>query len=102
MASPSLYNRIKTFCVGLIQPTLSDHCPIMATIEVKADIQVYNYNSDFIERPKKIPWNKEIAVRFENLLQNFEQKTKLTSLMDGPFTSQSDIDRCTSGLTELN
>ena len=65
----------------------------MATIEVKADIQIYDDNYDFIERHKKIPWN---------LLQNVEQKTKLTSLMDGPFTSQSDIDRCTSGLTELN
>ena len=55
MDSPSLYNRIKTFCVGLIQPTLSDHCPIMATIDVKVDIQIYDDNYDFIQRPKNIP-----------------------------------------------
>ena len=34
LVSPSLYNSVKTFCVGRLVPTLSDHCPITVTVDV--------------------------------------------------------------------
>ena len=101
MASPALYSKIKILSVGLIQPTLSDHCPVMATIEVQADLQTISEDYSFIDRPKKIPWDKDISYRFENFIQSAENTDKITLLMNGPCNTQDDIDTCTAGLTEI-
>ena len=101
MASPKLFDKIKTFSVGLIQPTMSDHCPITATIEVQTSCQTQSNEYLFIDRPKKIPWDKDIAFRFENLLQTNEFKDKIETLMNESCSNQCEIDRTTASLSTI-
>ena len=101
LASPNLFEKIKTFSVCPLQPTLSDHCPIKVSIEVRVNGQCLDEDYSFIDNPKKIPWNKDISYRFENLIQTDELKQKITSLMNDPCNDQVTIDRCTAGLTNV-
>ena len=66
--SPSLFNDVKTFCVGDLVPTLSDHCPITVTVDVSVSRTIEEVQYDFIAVPKKISWSKDISFRFENIL----------------------------------
>ena len=94
-----MFEKIKTFSVCPLQPTLSDHCPIKASIEVRVNRQFKCEEYDFIDNPRKIPWNKDISYRFENLIQSNEMKQRIQLLMNDSCTTQVDIDRCTAGVT---
>ena len=86
MVSPGLYDNVKTFSVGDLIPSLSDHCPITVTIKVSLNCYVSGPNNDFIEKPKK----KDIAFRFENILQSEDCKVKQNYFLESAFeVSQS-------------
>ena len=75
MVSPRLYHQIQSFQVDQLFPTLSDHCPISVKLMTKFISNsgaTENYN--FLEKPAKIRWDKEIALKFENWLQNPDSK----------------------------
>ena len=80
---------------------MSDHCPIAATIEVQTSCQTQSNEYLFIDRPKKIPWDKDIAFRFENLLQTNEFKDKIETLMNESCSNQCEIDRTTASLSTI-
>ena len=101
LASPNLFDKIKTFSVCPLQPTLSDHCPIQASIEVQVNGQFIAEEYNFIENPKKIPWNKDIAFRFENLIQSDRLKQTFVSLMNDPCDTQDKLDKCTAAMTNI-
>ena len=52
--------------------TLSDQCPIRAVLSVNIFTNNIRENYNYIESPKKLAWNADIAVRFENILQTPE------------------------------
>ena len=52
LASPRLYDSVKTLSVGQIS-TLSDHCPVRAVLKVKVHIECTIEEYDFIENKKK-------------------------------------------------
>ena len=59
-------------------------------------------NYEFITRPKKIMWSKEISTRFENILQSAEYKSKFESFISIDIeNSQSGIDIASNDLTNL-
>ena len=61
LASPRIFNSIKTFSVGDPILTMSDHCPIRAVVKVKLTSQFQNDEDyQFVENPAKIPWDKNI------------------------------------------
>ena len=102
LVSPSLYKSVKTFRVGSLVSTLSDHCPIIVTIDVSIKFLSKDSNYNFIEKPNKIPWSKDIAFRFENLLQSAEFKQKSSNFLESDIhQSQEGIDRATADLSNL-
>ena len=102
LVSPSLYKSVKTFRVGSLVPTLSDHCPIIVTIEVSVNSRIDNLNYDFIDKPHKIPWSNDISFRFENILQSEEFKNKSCSFLLSDYDlSQGGIDKATADLSNI-
>ena len=87
------------YIVGQVS-TLSDHCPVRAVIRVKARTDFADEDYNFIESPSKLKWDKDIAYRFENILQSPEYLFKADNLSD-ILTSQEDIDQATQTLTDL-
>ena len=57
LASPRLYDRVKTLSVGDPDLTLSDHCPITAMLQVKISTLIDCSNHDFITKLPNLPWN---------------------------------------------
>ena len=93
LASPRIYDSIKTMSIGEPVLTLSDHCPVRAVLEVRMNLQRTNTEDyEFIEKPTKIVWNKNISNRFENILQSAEYKSKFESFLS------NDIEKCQSGI----
>ena len=103
MASPRLYESVKTLSVGEPVLTLSDHCPVRAVIKVKiVSILTYPEHYIFIENPSKLSWNKDMSYKFENILQTEEYKNKFEKyLSDKIDPSQGSIDKAALELTEL-
>ena len=103
MASPKLYDSVKTLNVGEPLLTLSDHCPVTAVLKVKINSRITNGPAyDFLEKPTKLKWNKEISYKFENILQSPEFKAKFESFISGDIdNTQSDIDRATIEISTL-
>ena len=99
LVSPRLYDCVQTFSVGQVS-TLSDHCPIRAVIRVNARTDYADEDYNFIESPSKLKWDKDIAYRFENILQSPEYLLKADNMSD-ILISQEDIDQATQTLTDL-
>ena len=59
-----------------------------------------NYN--FIEKPSKIRWDKEIAFKFENLLQNPDSKNFIKNFVkNGIAKEQTGVDSATAFLSDF-
>ena len=100
LASPKLYNSVKTLTVGDSVLTLSDHCPVHATLQVNVNSLTNFADYEFISKPPKLPWNNDISYRFENLLQSPEFTVKINTYLNTVFPSdQTGIDEATEGLS---
>ena len=103
LSSPGIYNDILFLRVGNFLPTLSDHCSITIGLKTKY-IQAFKDQEsyEFIEKPKKITWDKDIAVKFENLIQSNESKLFLQNFVkNGIQADQKAVDTSTEFLTKF-
>ena len=103
LASPRIYDKVETFSVGLPLLTMSDHCPIRAILKVKIASSLNNVEDyNFVECPTKITWNKDIAFRFENILQSPEYSNLFDQFVSTDIGNfQSEIDIATVELTNM-
>ena len=101
LASPKLYNNVRTLKVGDPVLTLSDHCPISINLKVNVNRMVHFSNYEFITKPPNLPWNEDISFRFENMLQTPEFSDRIHSFNGQTFScDQSGVDEATKWLTE--
>ena len=103
LTSPQLYKNITTFQVGKILPTLSDHCPIIATLKTNFISNINGLESyKFISKPMKVKWDKEISQKFENVIQTESSKQLMKDFLkiDIP-NDQSSIDSATNFLSDF-
>ena len=102
MASPRLYDQVKTLSVGSPVLTLSDHCPVTAMLQVKISTTLDTSDYDFITKLPKLPWNNDISYRFENTLQTPEFSGRFYSYVNQNFgNDQLGIDEATNELSQL-
>ena len=103
LASPDIYHKIKTFKVNNFLPTLSDHCSI--EIKLRVNMPKHNLNEinyQYIEKPTKVSWDKDIALKFENIIQNAESKNILLNFaQNGIEHQQISIDNATNLLSDF-
>ena len=100
LVSPRIYHKVTSFQVNEFLPSLSDHCSIAIKLRTQyISNQFQSENYEFIEKPKKIKWDKEIAVRFENILQLPDSKLFLFNFVkNGILNKQEGIDSATDFL----
>ena len=102
LSSPSLFDNVKTLTVGHPVLTLSDHCPLTAVVSVNVNSRVSLTDYDFISKPTKLAWNKDISYRYENILQTTEFTNRISDFLQGGFTNdQNGIDQATDVLSNL-
>ena len=103
LASPSIYNNVTTFKVGIFLPTLSDHCSISITLKTNAIFNHFNQdNYEYIAKPLKINWDKNIQDKFENVIQSEDSKLFLLNFAkNGISQQQKSIDEATEFLTDF-
>ena len=102
LASPKLYNNVRTLKVGDPILTLSDHCPISINLKVNVNRMVHFSNYEFITKPPKLPWNEDISYRFENMLQTPEFSDRIHSFNGQTFScDQSGVDEATKCLSNV-
>ena len=69
---------------------------------MKVSSQIKSDDYDFIEKPVKIPWNKDVSYRFENLLQSDDYKKEFGNFLTKQIDyDQGAIDSATLKLSEL-
>ena len=81
---------------------MSDHCPVRAILNVKV-LCTNNYSNEyeFIDKPQKVCWNKDISYKFENILQSPDFTDKFDRFVATEITgSQSSIDKATVDLSD--
>ena len=102
LSSPTLYDNIKTLSVGHPVLTLSDHCPLTAVVSVNVNTRVRLTDYNFISKPTKLAWNKDISYRYENILQTPEFTRRISDFLNDDFTKdQNGIDHATDILSNL-
>ena len=103
MVSPRLYHQIQSFQVDKLYPTLSDHCPIHVKLRTRfISNSRSSENINFLEKPTKIRWDKEIALKFENLLQNPDSKIFINNFVkNGIAKEQTGVDSATAFLSDF-
>ena len=91
------------FFVEKLNPTLSDHCAIVAKLRTNFIAQRFvSKNYEFQEKPAKIRWDGQIAQKFENLLQTPESKIFITNFVkNGILNNQEGMDSATGFLTDF-
>ena len=103
LASPRIYDRIKIFSVGQPLLTMSDHCPVRAILNVRINSVSFNSeNYEFVDKPIKIAWSKDISYKFENILQSPEYSSKFDKFLSKEIgNSQSAVDIATTEISNL-
>ena len=103
LVSPRIYNKVMSFHVNKFLPTLSDHCSISVRLRTNFTCNSFQNNPyDFIEKPRKIIWDKEIAQKFENILQLPESKNFISNFAkNGISNEQNGIDSATCFLSDF-
>ena len=80
------------FRVGDIQPLLSDHCPIMATIALNSVLKRSLEKEVEMENlPEKHIWNAASSETFTNMLKSEEYKLKVQTLLSKNDLKMTDI-----------
>ena len=103
LSTPDSYNDILFLKIGNLVPLLSDHCSLMIAIKCK----FYQHfqgdkNYEFIEPPKKLSWDSDIALKFENIIQTLESKRFLENFaINGIEPDQKCVDCSTKFLTQF-
>ena len=90
-----------SFYVNKLLATLSDHCSIEVKLRTKFIAKIFNVNNhEFLQKPSKIKWDKDIAVKFENLLQLPNSKLFINNFAkNGIYNEQNCIDSATEFLS---
>ena len=102
LASPKLYNNVRTLSVGYSNLTLSDHCPLQAVLKVRINTVLLSSDYDFVTKPPKLSWNNDISYRFENILQTPEFSYQFNSYISQNFgPDQTGVDKATDELSSL-
>ena len=103
MVSPNIYHQIMSFHVNKLLATLSDHCSIEVKLRTKFIAKIFNVNNhEFLQKPSKIKWDKDIAVKFENLLQLPNSKLFINNFAkNGISNEQNCIDSATEFLSSF-
>ena len=103
LASPRIYDRVKTLSVGVPDITLSDHCPVKIILEVKViSKNVSSENYEFVHKPKKLSWNKDISYKFENILQSSSFSSQFNNFLEKDLVNcQIALDTATQELSNL-
>ena len=102
LSSPSLFDNVKTLTVGHPVLTLSDHCPLTAVVSVNVNTRVELTDYNFISKPTKLAWNKDISYKYENILQTPEFTKRISDFLHEGFTNdQNGIDHATDILSNL-
>ena len=87
----SIHNLLE-FRVGDIQLLLSDHCPIMATLNLNSALKRTQGEEVKMETlPEKHIWNRENSETFTNVLKSEEYKQKVQILMEKRDLGMDDI-----------
>ena len=105
LASPGVYSQILFLKVGNYIPVFSDHCSL--TIALKTHFfQTQNCREsldyDFLPKPTKLTWDKNIALKFENIIQSPESKIFIQNFAkNGILPDQNSVDIATDFLTDF-
>ncbi len=96
LVSPGLFDRVSTFSVCNFLPHLSDHCGIEVVLETNYISIASTLDYNYIPKPKKVKWDVNISVRFENVLQSEKSKCFLKNFLTcGIEPDQVSVDRST-------
>ena len=102
LVSPSIFHMISYFVVNDFIPHASDHCSITVTLSTKYMLdQSPSAGYEYIQKPKKVPWNESIADCFEQIIQSNACKTVLSEFDTRPVSSQESMDAAVSSLSDL-
>ena len=103
LTSPNIYNKMSFLKIGNILPSLSDHCSISIAIKTEyINSMKCDENYAFLPKPQKLPWDKEIAKNFENIIQSIDSKLFIENFaMNGILADQKAIDESTEFLTDF-
>ena len=100
LASPRIYHIIFSFVVNELLPTVSDHCSCTLTLQTKYLMeQNLTDRYVYIEKPKNIPWNENISVSFEGLVQNDTSKIFLSEFQSRPMSCQNTVDSAVQSIS---
>ena len=103
LSSPDTFQDILFLKIGNLVPLLSDHCSTMIAIKCKFYLNFQgDSNYEFIKQPKKLSWDSNIALKFENNIQTQESKNFLEHFaINGIKHDQECVDCTTEFLTDF-
>ena len=102
LASPNIWSRISTFQVHNFIPDMSDHCPTSVSIRTNYSyISKQQDNYVYISKPKKLAWNDDISVKFENIIQSAESKNFLFNFNSINCNDRKSLDSATTSLSQF-
>ena len=102
LASPRIYNLISTFVINELFPDLSDHCSVTVKVKTKYLSQFCNLQKfNLLEKPKRVKWDSDLSVRFENNIQSEKSRKFLYEFTKRSLTSQCSIDKAMSDISNF-
>ena len=82
---------ISDFTVGEHHPLLSDHCPIMANIQLKSALKIESETIKLESLPDSFLWDENSSQVFTEKLQSEQSQEKVQKLMRNPNLKMEDV-----------
>ena len=100
--SPCLFQQVSHFRVGNFLPMYSDHSPIDISLNVNISLASQGPLYEYVRKPDKIKWSKELGDAFCNAMQSPACKEAVAGfLCTGILPNQSSVNGATQFITDI-
>ena len=91
LTSESIFDQVSTFKVGDFLPRISDHCPLIFTLEIPNLEKTLDTKPFVKEAPRQYLWNKSDSDKFLDALKLPENDEKLNAILNLDYTKPNEV-----------
>ena len=100
--SPNLFKQIIHFRVGHFLPQFSDHSPVDISLRVNVTMAPPGSQYDYVAKPDKIRWSRELEQAFCNAIQSPDCKEAVQGFVStGILPSQESVNQAAQFMTDI-
>ena len=91
LASQEIFDKVPIFKIGIFQPMLSDHCPLLYSLEITENIKEFIEEPTLKKAPDRYSWSDDGISKFLSSIKSPFNQKNLSSILESDFNDPNTI-----------